>query len=266
MRAFDFFFEHAGWSYDPQTESEFAGRVRCALELEHAEACGADHGFEFDWEPDNDTRAEDFDAEVFPPRDDEESWRFWGCILRYQGKERDSLWGISFASNAPSDEPYARVVEAELASELLFELDREESALRAERAAIDALHPTLRSIMRRYSEYRECYPAHLRGNAANEVYAAICEGIHHTFGHCRVLAIDAWRDDRSWTWNNWHLVGWFPLALIDATPRVLLRELRERGFLSATSGGLVRVDDDGYNIVIEARHTGEPLIALEYGQ
>lgn len=97
------------------------------------------------------------------------------------------------------------------------------------------------------------------------IQASIREGITRAFAHVRVLSIDAWRDGSSWTWNNWYSVGYFPLALVGLKPRALLREMRERGYLSDASRGRVSIDDDGYNIVICARGTGEPLFAIEYG-
>ena len=81
----------------------------------------------------------------------------------------------------------------------------------------------------------------------------------------RILNIDAWRDDDGWTWNNWFHVGDFPASLIDKPPRVLIHEMRERGYLSLASRGRIAVEDDGYNLVFKARGTGEPILAIEYG-
>lgn len=82
----------------------------------------------------------------------------------------------------------------------------------------------------------------------------------------RVLSIDAWREcDGGWTWNNWHKIGEVDAALCDATPRQLFRALRDAGYLSSDSAGRVAREDDGHNVVINDRATGEPLIALEYG-
>ncbi len=80
-----------------------------------------------------------------------------------------------------------------------------------------------------------------------------------------ILSVDAWRSDGSWSWNNWHKVGIVDRTLIDAKPRKLLRALRDAGYLSATSVGRVCVEDDGYNVVVCARGTREPLFAIEYG-
>lgn len=81
----------------------------------------------------------------------------------------------------------------------------------------------------------------------------------------RVLSIDAWRDGDGWTWNQWFNRGTCPLSVCDMKPRALLRFMRHEGYLSDGSKGCVAVEDDGYNMVIVARHTREPLFALEYG-
>jgi len=97
------------------------------------------------------------------------------------------------------------------------------------------------------------------------VREAIATGIRDAFGSCHILGIDAWRNGDDWTWNNCHAVGRFPLALLAASPRRILRELRTRGFLAASSVGRVALTDDGYSLTIKNRATGEPLFAIEYG-
>jgi len=83
---------------------------------------------------------------------------------------------------------------------------------------------------------------------------------------CRLLSIDAWRDsDNGWQWNSWYKVGDVPLAYCDLSARALLRALRADGFLSAASAGRCAVENDGYNVVIKARGTDEPVFAIEYG-
>lgn len=82
-----------------------------------------------------------------------------------------------------------------------------------------------------------------------------------------VLSVDAWRDDCGWQWNAWHRTGTLlPLSACRLTPRKLLRLLRSEGLLSDASKGRMRVTDDQYNVVIENRHTGEPIFALPYGE
>lgn len=82
-----------------------------------------------------------------------------------------------------------------------------------------------------------------------------------------ILSIEAWRNaDGGWDWNNWHRVGWYDVAVCDLPPRQLLARLRADGYLAATSAGRVRVEDDGYNVVVLSRGTSEPLFAIAYGE
>ena len=83
-----------------------------------------------------------------------------------------------------------------------------------------------------------------------------------------ILSIDAWRDGHGWTWNNWLHCGDIDKATFESlkTNRAILRYLsNDAGALSDASKGRVCVEDDGYNVVICDKSTGEPLIAIEYG-
>lgn len=82
----------------------------------------------------------------------------------------------------------------------------------------------------------------------------------------QVYSIDAWRDpDGGWTWNQWFAVG--KQELPDrVTTRQLLKHARDAGYLTDYPKGRVKVDDDGYNLTICDRGTGEPLIAYCYGE
>ena len=95
-----------------------------------------------------------------------------------------------------------------------------------------------------------------------------CDTCGHAYGDAepvaRLLSVDAWREPEGWTWNNWHARGMVPLAWCDLKPRALLRRLRERGL--DLPPGEVRVEDDGYNVEIQARGTREPLYAIAYGE
>lgn len=83
---------------------------------------------------------------------------------------------------------------------------------------------------------------------------------------CSLLSIDAWRYDCGWQWNNWHKVATVPVALADLKPRALLHWLRSFGYLTSASIGTVAIEDDGYNVVILAKGTREPLLAVAYGE
>src|SRR5437868_9324767 len=45
-----FFYQNAGYSYDPKTETADKGRIRCAVELARAEKYARNLGWEFEWE------------------------------------------------------------------------------------------------------------------------------------------------------------------------------------------------------------------------
>jgi hypothetical protein len=109
-----FFFEHAGWSYDPKTETSIEGRTRCAIELAAAETWAAENGVEFEERPDADDCA-DGDIE---PSEIKERIGIIAWLPDEDGEvrktsERAGLWGIVNA-----DGNYKRVVRAELADEL----------------------------------------------------------------------------------------------------------------------------------------------------
>ena len=79
-----------------------------------------------------------------------------------------------------------------------------------------------------------------------------------------ILSIDAWREAGSWTWNAWYKVCTAPDTWAHLPARALLHRLRADGY--GLPAGSVRVEDDGYNRVICMRATGEPLLALAYGE
>jgi hypothetical protein len=111
---FQFFRRHAGFSYNAQTETKAQGRARCARELVAAELRGRDIGLSFSWSIDPDTDSSDF-------CDDNPHWSLWQCLAYdANGQIVASLGGVDFGRNeTPHSDPYRRVVEAELASEVL---------------------------------------------------------------------------------------------------------------------------------------------------
>jgi hypothetical protein len=112
MAAYHFFLKHAGYSYDPQTETPLQGRIRCAKTLAAAERRAHDAGCSFEW------RVDDIDSSDFD--DSPEPWALWVCIARdANGNVFASLGGVDFGRDKePWGDPYRRVVEAELAAEL----------------------------------------------------------------------------------------------------------------------------------------------------
>lgn len=103
-----FFFENAGWCFDPLKETREEGRTRCALNLAAAEALARESGLSFQWTEDR----------YGAPNE-------YGCILfDSQGNAGPSLWAIGFRDDESpwGGDPYRRVVEAELAAEFFGEL------------------------------------------------------------------------------------------------------------------------------------------------
>lgn len=111
--AFDFFFEHAGYSWRAATESQFAGRVRGAIDLALAEAIARRDGYSFNWAQDDDCPDRSGIDHDGPP---------WACqMFDEHGYPVQSLGGIDFGADGWfASEPYARVIQAELAMEQLL--------------------------------------------------------------------------------------------------------------------------------------------------
>jgi hypothetical protein len=115
LSAFHFFLKHASYSYDSQTETRIRGRIRCAQSLARAERDARDRGVTFEWELDDITNADHEDITEENPE-----YYLWACVARDAcGRVFASLGAVDFGLNGdPYGNPYARVVEAELACEL----------------------------------------------------------------------------------------------------------------------------------------------------
>ena len=84
-----------------------------------------------------------------------------------------------------------------------------------------------------------------------------------------ILSIDAWRENNSWNWNNWFLIGTISedeFTEISKSNRKLLKYMRDEGYLSDQSKGKISIEDDQYNIVFCDKVNGRPLYAIEYGR
>lgn len=105
-----FFYDNAGFSYDPRTETEDQGKIRCAKSLAEAEQDAELVGIEFEWNYD--------DNADYSWMDEEEKQKdhcVEYCLAKNPlTKETTALCGIFDA-----DANYRRVVEAELASEII---------------------------------------------------------------------------------------------------------------------------------------------------
>jgi hypothetical protein len=128
MNSYQFFLKHAGYSYDPKTQTPMQGRVQGARRLAAAERKARDVGYSFQWSADPSCLSSDWIADDEDGGRNCDPWHTWQCALRgtgatFQGSCGASLHGIDFGRDGePWGNPYRRVVEAELALEAL---DRE---------------------------------------------------------------------------------------------------------------------------------------------
>ena len=110
-----FFYEHAGYGYDPKIETAEQGRKRCAVSLAKVEANAKALGVRYRWQQDPDIDSRDFS-------DEKPYYKLYECIATLNGKCVGSLCGIDFGrGKRPGDDPYKRVVEAEIVWDLWHE-------------------------------------------------------------------------------------------------------------------------------------------------
>lgn len=109
---YHFFLRHAGYSYNPSTQTPLQGRIGGAKRLAHAEKAAMVAGCSFEWSIDPASSSLDFSDEC-PP------WDQWQCVMRdCLGRIVQSLHGIDCGrGGGPWGDPYRRVVQAELAIE-----------------------------------------------------------------------------------------------------------------------------------------------------
>lgn len=111
-QAEDFFYEWAGWGYDPKKETADQGRRRGAKLLAKAERIASDLGWKTEWEEDQ----EPWEGEGDPPNE------VLNAVLYDENYEVvGSLSSIGMSGNQAEDRRYGRVVEAELALEAASE-------------------------------------------------------------------------------------------------------------------------------------------------
>lgn len=109
-KAEDFFYEHAGHSFDPKRETPEQGRRRGARQLAEAEQWAKDEGYDFVWRDDDDPLLGDVP-------EDEVSGAFWVAMEDEQGDIVQSLGSVLEGHDERANRRYRRVVEAELALE-----------------------------------------------------------------------------------------------------------------------------------------------------
>jgi hypothetical protein len=113
-----FFYQNAGYSHNPKTETPEQGRVRCAKGLAEAEAVGQRLGYVFEWEFDQDP-----DLSWMSDEERTQEHEVLCCRIVDPENARHSLAFLCGITDP--DRNYSRVIEAELASEAIGELDRE---------------------------------------------------------------------------------------------------------------------------------------------
>jgi hypothetical protein len=102
-----FFYANAGYSYGPGETPE-EGRAKGAKKLARAERKANALGWKVTWSVDPNIDSSEFS--------DEKPWSLWECVMRSSDGDGESLSGIDFGRDGgPYGDPYARVVEAELA-------------------------------------------------------------------------------------------------------------------------------------------------------
>lgn len=110
-----FFYQHAGYSWNPKTETQEQGRIRCAKELAEAELQADRRNWSYEWSDDWSIGShKKFYGEDSAYADHEPS-SCESCVLRDEdGNVLASLGCIDDADNN-----YRRVIEAELTDEAL---------------------------------------------------------------------------------------------------------------------------------------------------
>lgn len=84
----------------------------------------------------------------------------------------------------------------------------------------------------------------------------------------RVLSVSAIKDDGCWNWNDWYTVAEISVEQFESfeSDRQTIKFTRDTlGLLSEYSKGRVKVEDDGYNLLILDKSNNMPLFAYEYG-
>lgn len=111
-----FFYDHAGCSFDPSRETASSGLTRNAILLASAEEHAKREGWDVEWDIDP-------EADIIPTANYFVSGaEQWTATLRnLDGEPLANLCGIDLGHNAvPETDPYARVIAAELATEAIF--------------------------------------------------------------------------------------------------------------------------------------------------
>lgn len=112
-----FFYDNAGHSYDPSTETPEQGRTKGAILLASAERWAHETGYTFRWDIDEDSSSADWIDENEDGGEQCNPWQVWACLMLDEtGHPVQSLCSIDFGRDGqPWGNSYRRVVEAGLA-------------------------------------------------------------------------------------------------------------------------------------------------------
>ncbi len=106
-----FFHDHAGWSYDPRSETPEEGRMRCARGLAAAEAWASNAGVRYEWR---------HESEPVDRSGIEHDGPLWEVLAHLDGQVVGSCGVIDLGRDGdPWHDPYARVCEADLAADAM---------------------------------------------------------------------------------------------------------------------------------------------------
>jgi hypothetical protein len=121
-----FFYENAGYSYDPATQTPEQGRAECAAKLAAAEAEARDRGYWFIWDTDSGVMSSDWLDANEDGGANRDPWITWQCAIvehvpgSGQPRILESIGGVDFGRNgSPGTSDYSRVIQAELALEAI---------------------------------------------------------------------------------------------------------------------------------------------------
>lgn len=114
-----FFYDNAGFSYDPKTETQEQGKERCARELAAAETWACQEGLNYQVEPDPDSDESFMDD---APQEYQDKWRGTAWQVLLWDAEGTRL--LASLGGCYGDSNYRRVVKAELALEAMVEANR----------------------------------------------------------------------------------------------------------------------------------------------
>lgn len=113
-QAVEFFYEHAGWSYDPDVETSEQGRQRCARSLAMAEDVASDLGWTYTVQTDWDVEPDDAGSVELVA-----SGEMVNLMVTLYNEDGDLLALIGGVVVPSEDADYVRVVKAELAYEII---------------------------------------------------------------------------------------------------------------------------------------------------